>query len=192
METEEHNEPTQTEAPTEATDEVPKPKLYTGDEVAEIVKRRFDRERDRLRKEIEAKRPATTNGENGLAGEVEKLRADLAQERTDRLFAESISGLQLSAKQRGVLRAQFDPDMPGAVVELAREIFPAPEPKSQNGHHVDPGAPNGEPRAERSDPTTWTRDDVERYAASGELRSKVEAWTRRGVNSTNPFRRRKS
>ena len=172
-------------------------KTFTQDQLNEIVAREKRQARDKALAEAKSHTPAAQDNKPAATppdalSEVQRLRADLQ-------FRDVIAdaGLILSAKQRDVLRAHFDPGSPESVVELAKEIYakpalppaavpasPAPAAATPKGAqpgqapaYVSPGSPTGSPDVGlESDPMTWTRDQIKAYEADKTFMPRIERW----------------
>ena len=175
----------------------PAGKAFTQDQVNAMMAEARRKGREQGRGEAKSHTPAAQDNKPAATppdalSEVQRLRADLQ-------FRDVIAdaGLILSAKQRDVLRAHFDPGSPESVVELAKEIYakpalppaavpasPAPAAATPKGAqpgqapaYVSPGSPTGSPDVGlESDPMTWTRDQIKAYEADKTFMPRIERW----------------
>jgi len=207
-------EPTQTATTAETPAEK---KLFTQEEVNEIVSHRLSKDRKSRGKDPE---PRTAPKDEASkpppsADEVAELRAEIARERADRQFAEALSTIKDAAaynkRQREALRREFDPEHPEALKTIADELFgkaadsppkdakqPAPVaasavpgvPEGLAAQYQAPGAPAGKVGEVSPNPFQWTKDDIAAMQRNGTFLKRLEEYRLRTEGGPEVFRRK--
>lgn len=186
-------EAVEAEAP-EATEEQAEEKVETKPEPTEDMVPKSDVERivkDRLARERrkwsrEQKQMAEAESKNNQeptadAGEVESLRAEVAQMRAEREadkieagFLSEMSGVDVSETDRKMLRVVYEHDREAFFAKV-KEVRAAHMPPERKGAGVNtPAAPNGAmPGAVSEIPSEWSADVVAAKRAAGTFLSDI-------------------
>jgi hypothetical protein len=176
-------------------------KTFSQEELDEIVAKRLKKQERKLLKDFEAQsaqtkvaKPDPKTATPAPEAPNYVTREEFEKERADRQFAEALAGVpgadKLTAKQRRVLRHEFDPENPGDLVTDAKELFgvaansqqefPAKgdssPPEGVVSQYVAPGAPSAAPREITVNALEWSRDDISRMQADGSFLERVEQW----------------
>jgi hypothetical protein len=154
-------------------------KLFTGDEVEEIVKSRLSRERSKGQRKPKPKPSSDDGASSELLAKIEALELG-------RNFDRAVSGIRLDDVKRSTLEMLFRNEMPDSPKEWAEEkvaalgwaqpttngtdAAPAEKPPAASPNTPptsDGGAPgsNGSQYHRADNPLTWSRDHLERIVA---------------------------
>jgi hypothetical protein len=190
-------------------------KMFSQSDVDSIVKREKAKAERRIakkiRKEVKAiqqEPTSTATATTDDAGDLVALRAEIAAERRSRQFSEALVNVpdakDLTPRQRKVLKSEFDPENPDALIETYNELFgitktakeEAPvvtdtDSPAPTGPPYQPGAPSAAPREASLDPTQWDAGDIARLRQTGEFLPKLNQWADQLPGSTGLFKNRK-
>lgn len=160
----------------------PAEKTFTQDEVNVIVQRRLAQEREKRPPAPEAKLGEAPKGEDPKPDDLSRLNeqlSTLSARLAESEFATKVAGLALDEKQKGVLKALWNPAAPEAM-DAAIEAFGVGKPKpatSTAPPAYSPAAANGAPDgAMERDATKWTSDYIAQLRADGKFRERLEEY----------------
>lgn len=192
---------------------------FSQEELDEKIEKRLSKERRRIEREVKARlesemkpkepeakpkqepKQEEATRDDGKSAEalsrIEKVEQDLARERADKLFMETLAdnGMSLDKKKRDILRALFDPESPDDIIDTAATLgLNKAEPQKEEAKVDDknndqpdgekpgdgpahiyrsPGAPRSSDDFRERDLTKWTKDMVDRMRADGTLMGRI-------------------